>query len=93
MGALLVFTAFDERQNVTVDALNGDIAVMKAEAEKWQQEGIKTDSHIAKIGEQLDKAVNDADKLKRHFNERLQAHGDQTDHLRCAMVVGARSAL
>jgi glycoside/pentoside/hexuronide:cation symporter, GPH family len=81
MGGLLVFTAFDERQNVTVDALNGDIAVMKAEAEKWQQEGIKTDSHIAKIGSQLDKAKNDADKLRRHFDERLQSHGDQADHL------------
>jgi hypothetical protein len=77
-----VFTAFDERQNVTVDALNGDISVMKAEAEKWQQEGIKTESHIVKIGTQLDKAVNDAEKLRRHFDERLQAHGDQTDHLR-----------
>ena len=34
MGALLVFTAFDERQNVTVDALRGNIARIKSEAEE-----------------------------------------------------------
>ncbi|HEY3392119.1 MAG TPA: MFS transporter [Lacipirellulaceae bacterium] len=34
-GALLVYTSFDERQNVIVDALRGSVAVVKTEAEKW----------------------------------------------------------
>ena len=35
MGALLVYTSFDERQNVLMDALGGNIAIVKAEAEAW----------------------------------------------------------
>ncbi len=57
MGALLVFTAFDEQQNVKVDALVGDIAVMKADADKWQNEELNAELRLSRLSEQLEKAV------------------------------------
>src|SRR4051812_43039219 len=81
MGALLLVTAFDQDQSVGVDALSGDMAVVKAEAEKWQKEG-SPESHIGKIREQLDKAAKEADKLRVHFNERLQKRPQDAEHLR-----------
>jgi hypothetical protein len=47
-GALLVYTSFDERQNVTVDSLRGSIAVIKSQAEKWD-----FDDRIKRIAEPL----------------------------------------
>ena len=57
MGGLLVFTAFDEQQNVKVDALVSDIAVMKADADKWQNEELNAELRLSRLSEQFQKAV------------------------------------
>jgi GPH family glycoside/pentoside/hexuronide:cation symporter len=80
-GILLVFTAFDERQNVLVDALQGDMAVIKAEAEEWVQQQDNAHSRIAKFEEKLDSVISNSNALLDHFNKRIFSHPAQADHL------------
>ena len=81
MGALLVFTAFDEQQNVKVDALVGDIAVMKADADKWQNEELNAELRLSRLNEQLEKAVQHLGDVRGRFQERIETHPDQSEHL------------
>jgi len=81
MGALLVLTAFDERQNVSVDALRGNLAVLKAEAEKWQKQPIEPEARIAEFNDQIERLIDNAEQLRRHLEQRLEAHPAQTEHI------------
>ena len=81
-GALLVFTQFDETQNVTVDALGGNVAVIKAEAERWQTQDVDLAARTAKLDEQLKNLLTNTAKLKNHFVERGENHPDQVEHVR-----------
>lgn len=81
MGALLVFTQFDERQNVIVDNLHGDIAVIQAEAEKWQSKNVGPEARTKTLNEQLDKAIFRTDTLRRHFDGRIQEHPHHAEHI------------
>ncbi len=82
MGALLVFTQFDERQNVIVDNLHGDLAVIQAEAEKWQSQNyVDSEARIKMLNEQLDKAIFRTDTLRRHFDGRIQEHPNHAEHI------------
>ena len=81
MGALLVFTGFDERQNVTVDALQGSIAVIKSEAAEWPTRNTGEADRIAFVNEQIGRTVANADNLRRHLGERLEKHPDQSEHI------------
>ena len=81
MGALLVFTGFDERQNVTVDALQGNIALIKSEAAEWPKRNTAEADRIAVVNEQIGRAVANADNLRRHLGERLEKHPDQAEHI------------
>lgn len=81
MGALLVFTQFDERQNVVVDNLHGDIAVIKSTADKWQQQNTSQEARTKTLNEQFDKAILRTDTLRRHFDARIQEQPDQAEHI------------
>lgn len=81
MGALLVFTQFDEQQNVIVDNLHGDIAVIQAEAENWQPQNVAPEVRIKTLNEQLDKAIQHSDTLKQHFDSRIQEHPHHAEHI------------
>jgi len=75
-GALLVFTAFDERQNVSVDALSGIVATIKSEAEADASYPIP----IARL-EEFDR---EAKQLEAHFVQRRQdylASSESTNRL------------
>jgi GPH family glycoside/pentoside/hexuronide:cation symporter len=80
-GALLVFTSFNERQNVTVDALRGEMALIKAEAGKWQQDGPALETRVVEFERHLDSLIGHAEKLRHHFEQRQQDDPDQTGHL------------
>ena len=80
-GALLVFTALDERQNVSVDALRGNIARIKSEAEKWPTQRVATDARTAQFAERIDSMINNTEKLRRHFVERFKQYPDQAEHI------------
>ncbi len=73
-GALLVFTSFDEQQNVAVDALRGKIAVIQSELEKEPAPPEETELRNATIDNELGDVVEGAEDLRGHFAERLQAH-------------------
>jgi GPH family glycoside/pentoside/hexuronide:cation symporter len=81
-GLLLVFTQFDETQNVTVDALGGNIAVIKSEAEQWQKDDVALNDRTAKLDEQFKSLLSNTAKLKTHFVERGNDHPDQAEHVR-----------
>lgn len=80
-GLLLVFTSFDEQQNVTVDSLRGSIATMESEADLWLTEDVAIETRIAQFEEQIENTIRLADKLKRHFVERAKRHPDQAKHI------------
>ena len=72
-GVLLVFTTFDEQQNVSVDALSGSVAAIKADFEAG--------AGASKLPERLDKTTELVDKLRQHLEARLAAYPDQADHI------------
>jgi GPH family glycoside/pentoside/hexuronide:cation symporter len=81
MGALLVFTGFDERQNVTVDALQGNLALIKSQAEDWPKNSTTAADRIATINEQIGRTITNIDNLRRHLDEQAKQHPDQSEHV------------
>jgi hypothetical protein len=81
MGALLVFTGFDERQNVTVDALQGNLARIESQAAKWPNGKVAKPDRLATFNEQIGRAVASADSLLAHLDDRRKTHPDQSEHI------------
>jgi GPH family glycoside/pentoside/hexuronide:cation symporter len=81
-GALLVFTNFDEKQNVNVDDMRGNIAVIQSEAERWQADEVAVEARLVKVQEQIERAIASAEKLKSHFALRIENHPDLAEHTR-----------
>jgi GPH family glycoside/pentoside/hexuronide:cation symporter len=81
MGALLVFTGFDERQNVSVDALRGNLALIKSDAETWTSQETETTARIAQLSKRIGGAIEHVEKLRLHFNERIRKFPDQALHV------------
>ncbi len=81
-GALLVFTSFDEHQNVGVDALRGAIAVIKSEAQDWERKGLGAAARLATIDEQIAKATAEAQRLRPYLAERMKTHPETAAHTR-----------
>ena len=85
-GALLVLTAFDQVQNVAVDDLRGDIAVIQAEAEKWKTEAPAPEARVAAMDKQFAKAIGHIDALRAHFDAQLKAHPEQAEHVKALLA-------
>ncbi|HJQ82415.1 MAG TPA: MFS transporter [Lacipirellulaceae bacterium] len=79
-GVLLVFTTFDETQNVVVNALRGNAEVLKAEAEKWSKDDVALEERIAAMHEHLDRAAGSVAELRRHLSERSKRNTDEAEH-------------
>jgi GPH family glycoside/pentoside/hexuronide:cation symporter len=80
-GALLVFTCFDQTQNITVDALGTSVAVIKSEAELWLADEVNSADRIARLNRQLEKMVSSVEGLKVHFDDRIEDYPDQAEHV------------
>jgi GPH family glycoside/pentoside/hexuronide:cation symporter len=80
-GFLLVYTAFDERQNVIVDKIQSDVSVIKANSQKRQNAENVATGQVDQLEEAFDKVIERSQELRRHFAERLKAYPDQRDHL------------
>lgn len=80
MGALLVYTSFDERQNVLMDALAGNIAVVNAEAEAWVVGKSEQVGRVALLAKQTEELLENAGKLRAHFQQRLDEKAGQANH-------------
>jgi Na+/melibiose symporter-like transporter len=81
MGALLVYTSFDERQNVLMDALGGNIAVLKADADAWAVQQVGESRDASKLTAELDKIADNAGKLRSHLERRLTDQPEHVDHI------------
>ena len=79
-GALLVFTSFNEKQNVSVDELRGNIAVILSEAEQWMTNEVDQAARLATLDEQLEKILANIEALKTHLLERIATLPDQKEH-------------
>ncbi len=79
-GALLVFTHFDEMQNVKADALTTNVAVLRAEADRWLLEQVDSAERIAKFDAMLGKLVAEADTLTTHFQRRIERQTGEMEH-------------
>jgi Na+/melibiose symporter-like transporter len=86
MGALLVHTSFDERQNVLVDALGGTIAMLGAEAEAWSVSGSAQVERDAAVVARADTIVASAGRLRSHLERRLTTHPAQAEHTRALLA-------
>lgn len=78
-GALLVSTSFDEKQNVIVDDLRGSLAVVKAEAEQWDDEVVDADPQ-EQLNKQLSIAQNKVRTLSEHFQQRIEQLPEYAKH-------------
>ncbi len=83
MGALLVLTSFDERQNVLVDALGGNIAAVHAEAEAAGRSAqVERDAALASQARMI---VQNSSKLRSHLESRLETLPAQAEHTRALL--------
>ena len=85
MGALLVYTSFDERQNVLMDALGGNIAIFHAQAETWAVSKSAQVERDAALVAQAEMIVGNAGKLRSHLESRLETHPAQAEHTRALL--------
>jgi glycoside/pentoside/hexuronide:cation symporter, GPH family len=85
MGTLLVYTSFDERQNVLMDALGGNIAIVNAEAEAWAVSKSAQVERDAGLVAQAEMIVENAGKLRSHLENRLETHPGQAEHTRALL--------
>jgi GPH family glycoside/pentoside/hexuronide:cation symporter len=80
MGALLFFTAFDENQNDTVEAMRGSLERIIEEAGASSTPTAAFQSTPA-LNKQFDALVEKSNKLRLHFAERMESHPDHAEHL------------
>ena len=85
MGALLVYTSFDERQNMLVDALGGNIAVLHAEARNWAMSKSPRAERDAALVAQAEMIARNAGKLRTHLESRLETHPTLAEHTRALL--------
>jgi GPH family glycoside/pentoside/hexuronide:cation symporter len=80
MGALLVFSAFDERQNVTVEAIHGSLERIKAAAEPAGTDGREQNPQSV-VNEQMQRLIENSDQLRLHLAEQVKKYPEQATHL------------
>jgi glycoside/pentoside/hexuronide:cation symporter, GPH family len=80
-GFLLLYTRFDETQNVLVDAVQSDVAVIRAEAESWLAKEAGELQVSDKLGKALDRLPSSIDKLESHLNAKSSEQPDKVSQL------------
>ena len=81
-GALLVYTTFDEKQNVMVDALSGSVAAIRSEAELWTTQNVAAEVRSNNVNRELSSFTETATKLASHLADRVEQHPEQEAHTR-----------
>lgn len=81
-GALLVFTCFDETQNVTVDTLGTSVAAIQSEADLWLAGEVNSADRIARLEGPIENVLTSIEGLKEHFDERIEKYPAQAEHVR-----------
>jgi GPH family glycoside/pentoside/hexuronide:cation symporter len=81
MGWLLLFTGFDAQQNVLTEALSGNIAAIKSDAQELRDHGPNAVGANARIAENIDGLAENSEKLRFHLRERFDKSPDQAEHI------------
>jgi hypothetical protein len=81
MGALLVLTGFDARQNVAVDDLIGSVSKIKTTATDWDDGKTTPEPPTATLQKQSQAVIERAEKLRAHLEKQLQDRPQQAEHL------------
>jgi len=81
MGLLLLYTSFDERQNVLMDAVAGNIAIIRGEAESWQVEESADAEGVTRLVAEAQRLEENAEKLRSHLVKRQELYPNQQSHL------------
>jgi GPH family glycoside/pentoside/hexuronide:cation symporter len=81
-GALLLYTTFDEQQNVMVDELMRNIATIKSEAESWRAHNLDANANvrIAAVSQEFDEFFANASKLRTHFSRTTERDRSQAEN-------------
>jgi GPH family glycoside/pentoside/hexuronide:cation symporter len=80
-GALLLFTAFDERQKVLVDAVSGNVAAIKADAERLSGNDGNATIASENIAANMSSFVENSERLRGHLAQRLEGSSHHADHI------------
>lgn len=79
-GVLLVYTNFDEQQNVSVDELRSSVAVIQSEAENWEEQAVDAEARLAIFDEQITEVTKRIEELEIHLNQHAAEHPETADH-------------
>ena len=79
-GMLLLFTQFDESQNVAIDKLIGNIGIVRADAVRWQNESGEGAVRQADLERNLNDLLANTAKVEEHFAARSSKLPDQATH-------------
>lgn len=91
-GVLLLYTHFDERQNVLATSVRGHVAVVQAEIEKWaDEEAEPTENLPQQIDEELAAAQEDLAKYRDHLD--TVAHKPDRDAEQTTLLAAQAAAL
>jgi glycoside/pentoside/hexuronide:cation symporter, GPH family len=86
-GVLLVYTYFDEQQNVLANTLNGSLTAITAEAERWDEKQVAESERLTRLGELQQTAASAAQGLADHLEKRLTSAPQQSEHTRKLQAV------
>jgi GPH family glycoside/pentoside/hexuronide:cation symporter len=81
-GGLLLYTQFDESQNVAVETLMGKVGIISADAEQWQNQNGDFAVRRAALEKNLNELLANTTKVEEHFADRNKRFPDQADHFR-----------
>jgi glycoside/pentoside/hexuronide:cation symporter, GPH family len=81
MGALLVFTGFDEKQNVSVGALRGNIEVIKSQADEGELGNLSPEARRDNLRKEVTLGLRNAEKVRVHFVEQSRSENADAERL------------
>jgi GPH family glycoside/pentoside/hexuronide:cation symporter len=91
MGALLVFTGFDEKQNVSVGALRGNIEVIKSHSEDGELSELSPEARRENLRKEVAAGIANAGKVKDHFV--AQSRSADADKVRLERMIQQSEAV
>jgi GPH family glycoside/pentoside/hexuronide:cation symporter len=86
-GILLLYTQFDEKQNVQMDALLGNLATLSEGAEIWEVEASPQDLQKT-VDREVQLLVDKTGQTWEFFNNKIEKFPDQAEHNR-RLLAGA----
>ncbi|MDZ4657988.1 MAG: MFS transporter [Bythopirellula sp.] len=81
-GALLVYTHFDEKQNVLVESLVGNVAAISQVSERWQAEDVAAAVRREELGREIQKIEDKTGKTWAHFDGKIVEYPPLAEHTR-----------